>query len=82
MSHITLAAAPTFPQPNFHDSQNQGNPPPYTEYDQQLRYLASPQVPVNDSGFWENTRDNAVHMLNEQASGSYVVVFPNRPSRI
>jgi len=71
MGNITVTAAPTFPQPNYYDRQNdgyaQGNPPPYSEYDQQLHYLASNQVPANDSGYWENTRNEAVKLLNEQA---------------
>lgn len=71
ISNITLTAAPTFPQPSYHDSQYsgypQGNPPPYSEYDRQLHYLASAQAPVNDSGYWENARNDAAKMLNEQA---------------
>ncbi|PPQ97823.1 hypothetical protein CVT26_012924 [Gymnopilus dilepis] len=51
-------------------------PPPYSEYDNELRYLAShsPQGGgggtggggADDSGFWENTRDEAVRLLSEQ----------------
>ena len=71
---MTLTAAPTFHRPEYYNSTHQssypqGNPPPYSEYDNQVRYLA--QRPLNDSGYWENTRDEAVRMLNEQA-GPYV----------
>ncbi|KDR82399.1 hypothetical protein GALMADRAFT_220397 [Galerina marginata CBS 339.88] len=75
VSNMTLTAAPTFPQPDYYNIHNtpypQGNPPPYSEYDQQLRYLASSQVPSDDSGYWENTRNDAVRMLNEEANPSY-----------
>ena len=70
ISNITLTGAPTFPQPSYHEQSSefsQENPPPYSEYDQQLHYLASTQAPVNDAGCWENSRDDAVKMLNEQA---------------
>ena len=72
---MTLTAAPTFHRPeyynNYQPSYPQGNPPPYSEYDNQLRILAT-QSPLNDSGYWDNTRDNAVRMLNEQM-GPYVL---------
>ncbi|KAJ3516976.1 hypothetical protein NLJ89_g794 [Agrocybe chaxingu] len=76
ISNMTLTAAPTFPQPHYYNMHNgtryaHGNPPPYSEYDQQLQHMASPQVPVNDSGYWENTRNEAVRMVNEQAGPSY-----------
>ena len=75
ISSMTLTAAPTFHRPeyynNYQSSYPQGNPPPYSEYDNQLRFLAT-QSPLNDSGYWENTRDNAVRMLNEQM-GPYVL---------
>ena len=73
---MTLTAAPTFPQTQYYGDPGatypQGNPPPYSEYDQQIRYLASSHVPADDSGYWENTRNDAVRMLNEQA-GPYVL---------
>ena len=76
ISNMTLTAAPTFPQTQYYNDQGstypQGNPPPYSEYDQQLRYLSSSNVPADDSGYWENTRNDAVRMLNEQA-GPYVL---------
>ena len=75
ISSMTLTAAPTFHRPeyynNYQSSYPQGNPPPYSEYDNQLRFLAT-QSPLDDSGYWENTRDNAVRMLNEQM-GPYVL---------
>ena len=76
ISSMTLTAAPTFHRPdyynNYQSSYPQGNPPPYSEYDNQLRFLAT-QSPLNDSGYWENTRDNAVRMLNEEM-GPYVLI--------
>jgi hypothetical protein len=76
ISNMTLTAAPTFPQTQYYNDQRstypQGNPPPYSEYDQQIRYLASSNAPADDSGYWENTRNDAVRMLNEQA-GPYVL---------
>lgn len=73
---MTLTSAPTFPQPNFYNNYNsnypQSNPPPYSDYDQQLRYLSSSQMMVDDSGYWDNSRNEAVRMLNGQTD-SYVV---------
>jgi len=75
ISSMTLTAAPTFHRPEYYNthqsSYTQGNPPPYSEYDNQVQYLAA-QPSHNDSGYWENARDNAVRMLNEQA-GPYVL---------
>ena len=75
ISNMTLTAAPTFHRQdyynNYQSSYPQGNPPPYSEYDNQLRFLGT-QSPLNDSGYWENTRDDAVRMLNEQM-GPYVL---------
>lgn len=72
---MTLTAAPTFPQPNYYNvpgsDYSQRNPAPFSEYDQQLRYMASQQQLSDGSGYWENTRNDAVRMLNEQA-GPYV----------
>lgn len=72
---MTLTAVPTFHRPEYYNTNQssypQGNPPPYSEYDNRVRYLAT-QTPLNDSGYWENTRDDAVRMLNEQA-GPYVL---------
>jgi len=48
-------------------SYPQGNPPPYAEYAPEVNYLRNQQVPVNDSGYWENTRNDAVRYLAEQA---------------
>lgn len=69
---MTLTAAPTFPQPNFYNAPSypQRNPAPFSDYDQQLKYVANHQGP-NDSGLWETSRNDAVQMVNEQA-GPYV----------
>lgn len=75
-SNIRPSAAPTFPQPNYGGSyashasyaEPHANQPNYSEYDSRLQYLAQPQGPsLNDSGFWENTRNDAVRMVREQA---------------
>ncbi|KAF8158512.1 hypothetical protein B0H34DRAFT_797892 [Crassisporium funariophilum] len=75
IGNMTLTAAPTFSQPDYYNVQRtnyqQVNPPPYSEYDHQLQYLAAPQVPANDSGYWENTRNDTIRMLNDQAGPSY-----------
>ncbi|PPQ86325.1 hypothetical protein CVT25_005626 [Psilocybe cyanescens] len=75
ISNMTLTGAPTFPQPNYYNTHNssypQPNPPPYSDYDQQLRYLSSSQMMVDDSGYWDSTRDEAVRMLNEQTDSTY-----------
>ena len=44
------------------------NPPPYTEYAQELSYVSRAQVPNNDGGYWEGTRDEAVRLLGDQSS--------------
>ncbi|KAF8904085.1 hypothetical protein CPB84DRAFT_1773363 [Gymnopilus junonius] len=86
INNMTLTAAPTFPQPDYYNMHNssysQGNLAPYSEYDQELRYLASAHVPADDSGFWENTRNDAVRLLNEQAGPSfqYTDTAPWNPS--
>ncbi|KAF4617468.1 hypothetical protein D9613_005695 [Agrocybe pediades] len=75
VSNMTLSAAPTFPQPQYYNNANYAQPHQtptmYPEYDHQLRYLAAPQRPEHDSGYWDNTRNEAVRMLNEQAGPSY-----------
>lgn len=65
------AAPPSFVQQNYYASYPQGNPPPYTEYAQEIEYLSAPQVPANDSGFWESSRNDASRLISEQA-GPYV----------
>lgn len=65
----TTAPPPTFVQPSYYTPQHshpQGNPPPYSEYDQQIRYLSAPQPPVNDGGYWTAARDNTVRILADQ----------------
>jgi cohesin loading factor subunit SCC2 len=47
-------------------SHPQGNPPPYAEYADEVNYLTTQQGPANDSGYWENTRDDAVRYLGDQ----------------
>lgn len=72
----SVATPPSFVQPNYYSMQPtdypQGNPPPYTEYAPELTYLSSRNVSADDSGYWENTRNDAVRLVQEQA-GPYVV---------
>ncbi|KAF8968942.1 hypothetical protein BDZ97DRAFT_1797116 [Flammula alnicola] len=62
ISNMTLTAAPTFPQPDFYNMHNSAYPQGTHPH---IR------VPLDDSGYWENTRNDAVRMLNEQAGPSY-----------
>ncbi|KAH9480188.1 Protein rad9 [Psilocybe cubensis] len=75
ISNMTLTNAPTFPQPNLYNNYNTNYPPsnpaPYSDYDQQLRYLSSSQMMVDDSGYWDHNRNEAVRMLNGQTASSY-----------
>jgi cohesin loading factor subunit SCC2 len=73
---LSIAAAiPSYIQPQFYamngSSYPQGNPPPYSEYASEVSYLGSQQAPANDSGYWENTRNDTVRYIGEQA-GQYV----------
>ena len=75
LSNLSItAAAPSFVQPDYHtlhgSSYLQGNPPPYTEYAHEINYLIAPYenpVPVRNMEYWQNTRDDAVRLLGEQA---------------
>ncbi|KAG5351628.1 hypothetical protein C0989_005551 [Termitomyces sp. Mn162] len=68
------AQPPSFAQPNYYMVQNggypQGNPPPYTEYAQELAYIGSQRGHIHD-GYWNQTRDDAVRLLGDQAGPSY-----------
>lgn len=74
------APASTYIQPQYHtvngSSYAQGNPPPYTEYAHEMDYLASQQMPVNDSGYWETTRNDALSYLGDQPSLCAYFHFP------
>jgi cohesin loading factor subunit SCC2 len=78
LSNMTFTAAPpTFMQQGYYSAHHpqvyarEPKPPPYTEYAQELSYVSRPQVPNNDGGYWEGTRDEAVRLLGDQSS-SYV----------
>ncbi|KAG5653655.1 hypothetical protein H0H81_011615 [Sphagnurus paluster] len=81
LSNMTLTAQPpSFVQPNYymmHSGYPQGNPPPYTEYAQELAYLNSPQSSSNDSGYWNQARDDAVRLLGDRSGSSYVYQDPS-----
>ena len=74
---MTLAQPPSFAQPNYYMAQNggyfQGNPPPYTEYAQELAYIGSQRGHTND-GYWNQTRDDALRLLGDPA-GPYVLIL-------
>lgn len=72
------ATPPTFMQQGYYSVNHtpvyarEPHPPPYTEYAQELSYISRSQVPTNDGGYWEGTRNDAVRLLGDQSS-SYVV---------
>ncbi|KAG6888734.1 hypothetical protein C0995_006386 [Termitomyces sp. Mi166 len=75
LGNMTITAQPpSFAQPNYYMVQNggypQGNPPPYTEYAQELAYIGSQRGHTTD-GYWNQTRDDAVRLLGDQAGPSY-----------
>ncbi|GLB45503.1 putative sister chromatid cohesion protein [Lyophyllum shimeji] len=81
LSSMTLTAQPpSFVQPNYYVVQGTGyppgNPPPYTEYAQEISYLGSSQASSNDSGYWSQTRDDAVRLLGDQSGSSYTYQEP------
>jgi cohesin loading factor subunit SCC2 len=57
-------------------SYPQGNPPPYAEYAPEVDYLGNQQPPANDSGYWENTRNDAVRFLGDEAAQCVYIWFP------
>lgn len=66
------AEPPSFLQPSYYGGYPQASlPPPYTEYAQEIAYMGSRHVPPNDSGYWNQTRDQAACLLGNQA-GWYV----------
>ncbi|KAF5374102.1 hypothetical protein D9615_008832 [Tricholomella constricta] len=80
LSSMSLTAQPpSFAQPNYYvqaAEYPQGNPPPYTEYAQELSYLASSQAPNDDSGYWGRTRDDAARLLSDPSGSSYYYQEP------
>ncbi|KAG6919647.1 hypothetical protein DXG01_003511 [Tephrocybe rancida] len=75
LGNMTLTAQPqSFAQPNYYMVQNggypHGNPPPYTEYAQELAYLGSQHGHTNDA-YWRQTRDDAARLLGDQSGPSY-----------
>ncbi|KAG6899686.1 hypothetical protein C0993_007947 [Termitomyces sp. T159_Od127] len=74
LENMTLTAQPpSFAQPNYYMVQNaypQGNPPPYTEYAQELAYIGSQRGHTSDA-YWAQTRDDAVRLLGDHAGPSY-----------
>lgn len=63
---------PSYIQPHHYSLQNSsyapGIPTQYTEYASEIDYLASNHTPANDSGYWENARDDAVRFLGDQSA--------------
>ncbi|KAG6849921.1 hypothetical protein H0H93_003632 [Arthromyces matolae] len=68
LSSMTLSAQ----MPSFahYGGYPQGNPPPYTEYAQEVAYMGSQNAQNNDP-YWRQTRDDAVRLLGDQAGPSY-----------
>jgi cohesin loading factor subunit SCC2 len=78
------AQPPSFVQPSYYSTHSvtypQTNPPPpYTEYAQEITYLASSQPHIGGTEYWENTRNDAVNLLTNPPD-SYVCwtvfIFP------
>ncbi|KAI0064180.1 hypothetical protein BV25DRAFT_1934347 [Artomyces pyxidatus] len=75
LSNLTVSTTtPSYVQPHYYSVHGfnypTGNPPPYTEYATELNHLQSHQQPTNDSGYWANTRNDAVRYLGDQGNGS------------
>ncbi|KAK1217276.1 Sister chromatid cohesion protein 2 [Marasmius sp. AFHP31] len=80
LDHMSITAAPpSFVNPTYYSNHrhpaNPGHntqqpPPPYTEYAQEIGYMAGPQR-ANDNGYWRQTAGNAVRMVQDQAGPSY-----------
>ncbi|KII90510.1 hypothetical protein PLICRDRAFT_697054 [Plicaturopsis crispa FD-325 SS-3] len=72
---------PSYIQPHHYSLQNSsyapGIPTQYTEYASEIDYLASNHTPANDSGYWENARDDAVRFLGDQSAQQYTHYSPN-----
>ena len=73
------ATVPSYIQPQYYAmngaSHNHGNSSPYGQYAHEVDYLSSQQrQPPNDSGYWENARNDAVGYLRDQ-SGQYVFMY-------
>jgi cohesin loading factor subunit SCC2 len=71
---IAVSASPaSYTHPQYYAPSNaayqQMRAQPYGEYENEIRYLQSTQVPPNDGGYWTQTRDEAVRYLNEQNNG-------------
>ncbi|KAJ7070155.1 hypothetical protein C8F01DRAFT_1364201 [Mycena amicta] len=71
LSSLSLSGAPPSGlQPQYYATIPRGRQPPlYTEYAPEARYLAS--GPGNDSGYWESARNEASSMISQQAGPSY-----------
>ncbi|KAK7469438.1 Sister chromatid cohesion protein 2 [Stygiomarasmius scandens] len=73
-SMAVSAPPPSFAQPEYYSYQQssypQGNPPPYSEHAQEIAYMSGPPVP-NDGGYWQNTRNQAIGYVQQQAGSSY-----------
>jgi cohesin loading factor subunit SCC2 len=73
------ANPPSYTHPHYYAPTNaayqQMRAQPYGEYDNEIRYLQSAHNPVNDSGYWTQTRDDAARLLGEQSSRCVSVYF-------
>ncbi|KAF5337499.1 hypothetical protein D9758_013605 [Tetrapyrgos nigripes] len=80
MDNMTAAAPPpTFSQPGYYSYQQvsyaQGNPPPYSEFAREIAYMSGPPA-ANDGGYWQNTRNQAVNYVQQQANYDSSYQFP------
>ncbi|KAJ7644375.1 hypothetical protein FB45DRAFT_897682 [Roridomyces roridus] len=76
LGSLTISGAPSSAlQPQYYAAYPQGNPPPYSEYAQDVDYLASSQA--NDSGYWESARNEASAMISQQRQDDSSYQYPN-----
>ncbi|KAG7088631.1 hypothetical protein E1B28_012603 [Marasmius oreades] len=76
LDHMSITSAhPTFVNANYYSSHppsasSQQPPPPYTEHASELTYMNGAQS-SNDHGYWLQTANSAMRMVQEQAGPSY-----------
>lgn len=65
-------AIPSYIRPDHYttngSSYMHNNVAPYIEYGREVDYLAGPESHANDSGYWENMKNDAVRYIGDQAA--------------
>ncbi|KAL0960842.1 hypothetical protein HGRIS_005858 [Hohenbuehelia grisea] len=77
MDNLTVTAGPpSFVQPEYFSvrpvAYQQVSPPTYPEYAHELAYLGSARPPVDQTGYWDSARNDAVRFLREEAEPSHL----------